>query len=272
MKNVISVACFLLLTLLGYAQQSLNDYSYVVVPEQYDFVTGKDRYQLNSMTKFYLNKHGFNAFLYSEVPNVMKCDGLYADVIKENAILNTKLVLVLKDCKDNIIFKSNEGVSKFKEWDAAYQDALRDIFKSFNTLDVSQKDIVVYDQKETISTVDDATTKSDSESTAVVKKNTAVVTTSSDAKTTTLARMPTTQYANYTCNGKSYLLRKTNDGFSLYEDTETANLVLQGKISLQEAGLKFTDTAANSYDAYFDEAYNLTIFKDDTPETYTVQR
>ncbi|HBL80390.1 MAG: hypothetical protein CL524_08215 [Aequorivita sp.] len=74
---------FLLLSLalifsVGAAAQNTNlsDYSYVVVPEQFDFSKSKDQYQLNSMAKFYFEKSGFNAYLADSAPNANRCETL----------------------------------------------------------------------------------------------------------------------------------------------------------------------------------------------------
>ena len=61
-------------------QTNLSDYSYVIVPDQFDFLKSKDQFQLNSMTKFYFEKSGFNAYLADSAPNANRCDGLYANV------------------------------------------------------------------------------------------------------------------------------------------------------------------------------------------------
>ena len=36
----------------GFSQQTVNDYSFIEVPELFEFLRGKDQYQLNSLTKF----------------------------------------------------------------------------------------------------------------------------------------------------------------------------------------------------------------------------
>ena len=36
----------------GFSQKTLSDYSYVTVPEKFEFLSKKDDYLLNSLTKF----------------------------------------------------------------------------------------------------------------------------------------------------------------------------------------------------------------------------
>ena len=50
-----------------FSQTKLNDYKYVIVPNSFDFLKSKDQYQLNSLTKFLLNKNGFTAIMEDEI-------------------------------------------------------------------------------------------------------------------------------------------------------------------------------------------------------------
>jgi len=120
------------------AQKEPGEFEFVVVPDQYSFLFEKDQYQLNSLTKFLFNKHGFNAYFNTELPNIDRCAGLYADVIRDNGMVWTKLTVELRDCKGNLIFKSIEGRSKLKEYQKAYSEALRVCFESIQALEVQQ--------------------------------------------------------------------------------------------------------------------------------------
>lgn len=120
------------------AQKVPSDFEYVVVPDQYSFLFEKDQFQLCSLTKFLFNKNGFNAYFATELPNVDRCAGLYADVIRDNGFVWTKLFVELRDCEGNLIFRSIEGRSKLKEYGKAYSEALRICFESIAALDVQQ--------------------------------------------------------------------------------------------------------------------------------------
>ena len=78
---------FLGVLTIGFSQKSLNDYSYVIVPEQFEFLDAKDKYQLNSISNFLFNKHGFHSFLSDETPDAKRCDGLYANLERGKACL-----------------------------------------------------------------------------------------------------------------------------------------------------------------------------------------
>ena len=125
---------FLLLPFLGYSQNTINNYKYVVVPEKFSFLKQNDQYLLNSLTKALLQDKGFtvyfdNAELPSEIAN-NKCRALSADLLEKSGMFTTSLTLVLKDCQGNIILKSKEGKSREKDYRAAYDMALRDALTS----------------------------------------------------------------------------------------------------------------------------------------------
>jgi len=230
---------------------NLSDYSYVVVPEQFDFLNGRDQFQINSMTQFYLEKYGFNAYLADSAPNANRCDGLFANVEKLNTILGTKLQLVLKDCNENEIYRSQEGKSKFKEWDKAYQDALRKSFISLKAMGVKQKEVVLLTNN-TNNTILSKETKPNPEMKELTMPKVSSV---------SGILLPDAKFSNYSNSGKTYLLRKTTEGYSLYEESASAadGLLLKGKIIVMNNVVKYMDTSGNVADASFDSSGNLII-------------
>lgn len=141
----------LLLSFSGFAQQTINNYKYVIVPEKFDFLKQKDQYNLNSLTKLLLEDKGFIVYYdNSDLPNEIsgnKCKALNLEVIGKSNMFSTILTLVLKDCKGKVIFKSKEGKSREKEYDVSYNLALRDAFSSLND--------VKYEYKEAVGTSDE---------------------------------------------------------------------------------------------------------------------
>ena len=127
---------------LSLAQKRLSDYSFVVVPDEFEFLSKANQYQLNDMAKYYLTKNGFNTYYFSELPSVDNCDGLWADVESIAGFTRTKILVVLKDCKGIEVYRSEPGASKQKEYKKSYQDALRKAFLSFEELNVQQKAVV----------------------------------------------------------------------------------------------------------------------------------
>jgi len=144
MKKVI-LALSIILGCLTFsnAQSNLNDYKYVIVPNKFDFLKEADKYQLNSLTKFLFNKYGFSALMENEnypedlAKNV--CLGLRSKVISESGLFKTKLKFELKNCKGEILYISEVGETKEKDYAKAYNLALRDAFNSFETVNYSYK-------------------------------------------------------------------------------------------------------------------------------------
>jgi hypothetical protein len=129
---------FLLLIVSSYGfSQSVNDYVAVIVPVKYDFVKNENQYRLNTLTKFNLQKAGFQAFYTNEaVPSQFndRCSLLYVDVSKESGFMITKLFVTFKDCNGKIVFKSEIGKSKEKDYEVAYTAALNLAFESVYAL------------------------------------------------------------------------------------------------------------------------------------------
>ena len=265
MKNIgIAVLLFFSVFTETYSQTSLNDYSYVIVPEQFEFLSEKDKYQLNSMMEFLFNKHGFHAFKSGEVPNSKRCDGLYADLERGNAFLKTKFAVLLKNCDGKLIYRSPDGVSKFKEFKKAYQDALRKAFKGIEALNVQQKEITFFDEN-MASEVNEEVESVKTTVTATIENNSNTIAQKS------VANLPNAKFSNYTLKGKTYLLRKTAEGYSLYEETTTTadGLLLVGKVDVMNNEKQFfTDTSGNIFKASFDASQNLTIQKGDEQIVY----
>jgi len=124
-----------------FSQTSINNYKYVIVPNQFHFLSSQDKYQLNSLTAFLFEKYGFSVLMAgSEYPTDLKanrCLALQADVIKDSGIFKTELIIELQDCHDKVVFTSAPGESRKKEFKVAYNLALRDAFTDVKALNYS---------------------------------------------------------------------------------------------------------------------------------------
>lgn len=121
---LISTYCF---------SQSINDYKAVIVPLKFDFLKTENQYRLATLSKFNLNKAGFEVFYTSEsLPkeNNDRCSLMYFDVVNEKSFLTTKLYITFKDCNGKIIFQSPIGTSREKDFQLAYTEALNKAFVS----------------------------------------------------------------------------------------------------------------------------------------------
>ena len=137
MKKVLFLLLFLA-TSLSFSQ-SLNDYKYAIVPSKFEFIKEKDQYRLNTLTKLLMEKYGFITYFDTDIlPNEVvenNCNKVYVDVTSNGNLFVTKLTVVLKDCKNAVVFTSIEGRSREKELQVAYNQALREAFSSFEKLD-----------------------------------------------------------------------------------------------------------------------------------------
>lgn len=141
MKNHFLI--MLLVSFFGFSQvskplESVNDYKYVIVPSKFSFLNDKDQFQLNTHAKMFMEKYGFVAYFDSDIlPDAIandQCHKLFLDVVESNSIFLRKLTVVLKDCRNNILYTSQTGQSKEKDLKVSYQQALRQAFNSFNAL------------------------------------------------------------------------------------------------------------------------------------------
>ena len=234
---------FFLTTNLGAQNTDLSDYNYVVVPDRFEFLSGPDQYQLNSMTAFYLDKSGFNVFMASKAPNINRCEGLYMDVEELNSFFSKKLQVVFRDCNSKEIYRSSEGKSKYKEYEKSYQDALRKAFKSIEMLRVGQKEFAVNESfaESVVNTVQPAALKSSN----------------SDA----VKRLPVAETVRYLKDGNIFVLEKTTEGYTLYEESSgpESKMLLHGKIIVMEQVVKFIDVSGNVFDVAFDTSGNLMV-------------
>jgi hypothetical protein len=147
---------FLLLVVSYGFSQSVNEYKSVIIPLKFDFTKTENQYRLATLSKFNLNKAGFDAYytnetIGSEFNN--RCSLLYFDVVKEKSFLTTKLHVVFKDCNEKIIFQSVTGISKEKDFQLAYTEALNEAFVSVFALNHKYKGTGVANTQQAITTV-----------------------------------------------------------------------------------------------------------------------
>lgn len=258
MMKYIVLLFFTALNAFSVSSQNLNleNYSFVIVPEKFEFQSEPDKYQLNEMTLFYLNKYGFHAYMANNVPDANPCDGLYADVEEEKSLLWTKLQVVLRDCNGQEIYRSEVERSKFKEYEKSYPDALRRTFKHVEALRIKQRDILSSNKVEGKALPDTQQVEDEESSFSIPNEKTGID-----------KNFPTSKFSNFSQNGKSYLLRKTTEGYSLYEENAQVQdgLELLGKIILLNDVVKYMDISGNVSDVIFEDSGNFSIQNKTTP-------
>ena len=150
MKKILSIiALFVIAT--NVIAQDLNNYKYALVPAKFSFSKQADDYRLNTLTKMFMEKYGFESYLDSEIlPSEFasdNCNKVYVDVVENNSMMMTKIKVVLKDCFNQVLFTSEEGKSRLKDYTAAYNQALREAFASFDKLNHQYNGNVVTQKK-----------------------------------------------------------------------------------------------------------------------------
>lgn len=120
------------------SQENINNYAYVVVPEQFHFQKEANAYQLNSLSQFLLKRAGMKSFIDTEqIPSELlgvDCGGLRMKLNKESSAFRIKLSFELLNCRNQIVFKSKLGTTIEKDFKKGYQESLRNAFKSFEAL------------------------------------------------------------------------------------------------------------------------------------------
>jgi hypothetical protein len=135
--KIIALFISAFITIAGYSQNTINNYRYVLVPEKFEIFKTENQYGLNTLTKMLLEDKGFTVYMASAAlpPDLAanRCNALKAELVDKKGFFVTSITLVLKDCQGNIVFKSKEGKSREKEWQAAYDEALRDAYTTLKS-------------------------------------------------------------------------------------------------------------------------------------------
>ncbi len=271
MKKILVFSLFLV-GIFGSKGQNLNDYKYVVVPEQFNFLKEADQYQVNSLTKFLFNKYGFDAYLAKEeLPldlNSAGCNTLYADV-ESSGFLSTNMIVTLADCRGNVVYTSPEGKSKIKEYKAAYHDALREAFLGIEELDYSYngKTAAMAEKKE-MKRVPPAEEKEVKDTPPVPASETIVVDTYQEVQTPTeivekenkassgvnkvrtakpTVNQPEALKGTYTSTDGSYSVKESGSGVDIYEGGQKI-----GSARKTSAGSYLINTSQFTGIGYFD--------------------
>lgn len=141
MRKVVAALVIMLISSSLFAQATVNNYKYIVVPNQFEFQRSQDQYQVNSLAKFLFNRAGMEAYLSSdEKPQELltnNCLALTGKVVEESGMFSTKLKVQLLDCYNKVVFETKVGVSKEKEFKKAYHESTRKAFVDIEELNYS---------------------------------------------------------------------------------------------------------------------------------------
>lgn len=123
-----------------YAQQeNLDKYKYIIVPEKFEFAKEKDQYQTSSITKFLLEKKGFKVFISEEeYPKELvknRCLAAVANVVDKSSMFTIKTQIEFRDCFNKVVYTSQVGKSKIKDYKRGFQEAIRNAYNSMEELE-----------------------------------------------------------------------------------------------------------------------------------------
>jgi hypothetical protein len=259
---IISVIFFLITTAsnrIAAQQERLSAFDYVVVPDRFDFQYERDQYQINSLLKFLFNKHGFHAFFPSELPDVIRCDGLYAEIEQVNGFVWTEVSIRLLDCDGILFYQTKSGRSKLKDFAKAYSESIRMAFESIEILGVRQGPLEILQKggqdsnsEETIAPDAKANPKSNSDRPLGSNSSEGLQTELKPLKNeaVTLGLIPDVAMMNFKSFEKTYLLRRTDLGYQWYRE-DGQDLIYEGKFFVVEKMLFYEDKDQMRYLAEF---------------------
>ena len=261
MKNKFLVVIVLFFYIsITFAQSSLNAYKYIIIPKKYDFLKEDDKYQLNSLTKFLFDKKGYQTVEQNrEYPSDLVENPCLAVTVEVNDISRmfiSKLIIELKNCYNKIIFTSEVGRSKEKDFKKSYHEALRKAFVTIEQLDYNFDPSLVVN-----SSVAPSTSDLEVEKPKVILA-TPVVTTDTHVNVSSMTK-------SYKNDMISFFLIEQNNGLVAYINTSEEDTFKKGekigilkktsrpdvyRISWKNKEGNFENTMG-----YFDEKGNLSI-------------
>lgn len=121
---------------LSYGQ--LNEYKYIIVPTKFQNFKNENQFQTSTLVKYLLTNEGFNAVYSNALPEDLEndpCVGLRMELIDDSSLFATKTRLSLNDCYGQVVFMTQEGRTKTKEFKQAYREAISEAFGSLRGLD-----------------------------------------------------------------------------------------------------------------------------------------
>lgn len=128
---------FALTCSLSFAQD-LKSYKYALVPAKFAALKEPDQYRLNTLLKLFMQQKGFETYIDNiDAPEDFvnsNCNKVFVDLADNSTAFTTKIIVVLKDCKGKVLFNSEEGSSRDKDNEIAYNQALRMTFPSLSRI------------------------------------------------------------------------------------------------------------------------------------------
>lgn len=260
MKNIITTFLLLGVVFVSTAQ-NLNKYKYIIIPETYEFTGETNQYQLNSLTKFLFEQQGFNTLMKTEEkPQDLRqnpCSALKADLADNSGLFVTKLVVKLIDCNDRVVFESQEGRSRVKDFQKAYQEALRNAFAEFEEMEYKfspESTPEVAERKQEAVTKPQKKPKVETEETLEDTEEIIEIETKDDIAE---PAYDSDQKRKFQYAGNNFELRETAQGFGLFQEGASEPIAI---LIESDGGKSYIyNSLTNQGIAYFDDGNNLIV-------------
>lgn len=271
MKKIITILTFFIGSIPMLAQD-LDQYKYVIVPEEFEFSKEKNQFQLNALTKFLFDKYGFETLMRNEAkPADLQenyCLGLNTKVKDNSGLFVTKLVIQLEDCQGNIVFESKEGRSREKEFKAAHHEALRDAFSDIEALNYNftQGEVSVaapssnkqpQAAKKAEVAQNEPKTKAPATSEEVETPATDPVEPAEVVVESPMIDNNSAKNLNFEKDGTSYSLEKSGSGYSIFQENSEEPFAVLAKSGNSDNYIYKSLTRQGV--AYFDDNGNLVV-------------
>lgn len=271
MKKLLFI--FILLNgIFSVSAQSINQYKYVLIPETFEFTGEVNQYQLNSLAKFLFEKEGFHTLMLTDKKPLDllndPCNALNFNIENNSGLFTTRFTIVLKNCNNEVVFRSEEGVSKEKEYGKAYHEAFRRAFESVRELNYAYKTGEKMDRNNMVHTNPEADVEPEKEIVEIsepttkeeqIPENTLSKNKSEDAeKDITIRQNELSEKGKVFSYAENiYELQKTEFGFELFQDgvMEPVGLL----INSDQAGIYHYKSLTRTGLAYFDGQENMII-------------
>lgn len=131
----------------------LNNYKYIIVPKKFEAFKRENQHLTSTLIKYLFVQKGFNTVYEGDYPEDLTknaCLGLKVDLIDDSSFFKTKAGLVLQDCELKTVFSTLQGTSKVKDYQEAYEEAIREAFSSFEMVDYAYAPKEVEKSKDTL--------------------------------------------------------------------------------------------------------------------------
>ncbi len=137
-KKILLGLCMCMMLNAFSQNSSINEFKYVIVPQQFEFQKNPNSYRVNELLAFLFRKEGFTVVSDSVAfPDDLasnRCLGLQTKLDKKSTFRATEITIRLVDCKNQDVFVSSAGRSEDKDFKKAYHESIRAAFEDVKDL------------------------------------------------------------------------------------------------------------------------------------------